>query len=249
MPMKTKLPAFAEGISRLGLSEEGYAVALLWYLTEFDGQPEQRPSALAKLMHDLSLRGVVNVSRLSTRLALNRSVMKGAAPGTVKLRLAAFASLRDRYTEFVSSAPKPKIDDHVLPPELLEGSRKYLQELVRQINGTYHFAFYDACAVLCRRLEECLLILAFEAAGGRTDLLDAKGEYRPLSEIIALVSSTRHIKLSRGAPATLTKIKEMGDTAAHHPTYVTRQSDIDDHRVNYAKVVSELVHIAKLAAP
>jgi hypothetical protein len=242
----SKLAIFAEAISRLGLSEKGCAIALLWYRTEVEGAAEQTPSSLARSMHELSLRGLVNVSRLADQLRLDRTIIKGAAPGTVKLRLAAIPQLTAKYGGLIGSTPKPKIDDHVLPPDFFAGSRQYLQALVTQINGSYHFGFYDACAVLCRRLEECLLILAFEAAGARADLLDGNGEYRPLNEIIGLLSSTRHVKLARGSSAILTKIKELGDTAAHHPTYVTRQRDIDDQRVGYAKVVSELVHLAKL---
>src|SRR5690349_19671035 len=206
--MKPNLSSFAQSISRLGLSEKGIAVALLWYKTEVEGEPEQRPSSLAKLMHDLSLRGAVNVSRFATQLVADRNVMRGTAPGTVKLRLSAIQPLSLKYRP-LAGATVVKVDDHVLPPELFEGSsRQYLRSLLTQINGSYHFGYYDACAVLCRRLQECLLILAFEAAGARAAILDASGEYRPLNEIIAQVMATRHVKLARGAHVTLQKIKE-----------------------------------------
>jgi hypothetical protein len=246
MKMKSKLSTFAEGLARLGLSEKGCAIALLWFRTEVEGQPEQHPAVLARLMHDLSLRGVVNSSRLGTQLLSDRNVMRGRLPSTVKLRLAAIPQLSSKYSPLAGSVPTPKIDHHLLPEDIVEGTRQYLQALVQQINGSYHFGFYDACAVLSRRLEECLLILAFEAAGAREAILDVKGDHVTLEKIISQVSATRHVKLARGATVTLTKMKELGDTAAHHPTYVTRQRDIDEHRVAYAKVISELVHLAKL---
>ncbi|WP_143271222.1 MULTISPECIES: hypothetical protein [Bradyrhizobium] len=228
------------------MSEKGCAIALLWFYTEVENQPEQRPADLAKLMHDLSLRGAVNSSRLGSQLRDDRNIIRGKLAGTVKLRLAAIPQLSTKYAVLAGSVPKPKIDDHLLPADIVEGTRQYLQSLVQQINGSYHFGFYDACAVLSRRLEECLLILAFEAAGAREAIQDAKGDYVTLEKIIAQVSATRHVKLARGAAATLMKIKELGDTAAHHPTYVTRQRDIDEQRVPFAKVISELVHLAKL---
>jgi len=54
--MKSSLALFAEDISKLGLTEVGYAIALLWYLDLQEGRPELRPAFLAGLMHDLSLR-------------------------------------------------------------------------------------------------------------------------------------------------------------------------------------------------
>ncbi len=70
--MKTSLASFAEGISKLGLTEVGYAVALLWYCDQEEGRPELRPAYLAELMHDLSLRRRVNITRLGRQLLANR---------------------------------------------------------------------------------------------------------------------------------------------------------------------------------
>ena len=95
--IKTSLASFAEGISKLGLTEVGYAVALLWYFDQEEGRPELRPAYLAELMHDLSLRRRVNVTRLGRQLLANRDVIRGKEMGTVRLRLASRSRLSSRY--------------------------------------------------------------------------------------------------------------------------------------------------------
>ena len=122
---------------------------------------------------------------------------------------------------------------HIIPTGLFDNTRPHLQALAVQINGTYQSGFYDACAVMCRRLLNCLLLLAFESAAKGVVIRDASGEYRAFARIVELASSSRHIKLPRGAGAVMGKMDYVGDLAAHHPTYTTRQKDIDEQRLAF----------------
>jgi hypothetical protein len=244
--MKSNLVSFAEGIAKLGLTEVGYAVALLWYFDHEQARPELRPAYLAELMHDLSLRRRVNVTRLGRQLLANRDVIRGKEMGTVRLRVASKPRLSTRYGEITGTVVTPRIDSHVIPTALFESTRPHLETLVMQVNGTYQGGFYDACAVMCRRLLECLLLLAFDRAEKGEIIRDAFGEYREIADIIGLASSNRHIKLTRGAGAVMGKIEYVGDLAARHPTYTTRQKDIDEQRLGFQRVVSELVHLAEI---
>src|ERR1700682_2777640 len=112
--MKTSLASFAEGISKLGLTEVGYAVALLWYFDQEQARPELRPAYIAELMHDLSLRRRVNVTRLGRELLENRDASRGKESGTARLRLASKPRLSARYSEITGTAVTPKIDSHVI---------------------------------------------------------------------------------------------------------------------------------------
>jgi hypothetical protein len=246
--MKSSLVSFAQGLSKLGLTEAGYAIALLWYFDQEEARPELRPAFLAELMHDLSLRKRVNVTRLGRQLLENRDVIRGKEMGTVRLRLASKPRLAYRYGELAGTAVKPRIDSHIIPTGLFEHDRPHLETLVIQINGTYQGGFYDACAVMCRRLLECLLLLAFERAAKGEVIRDTSGEYRAIAEIIGLACSNRHIKLTRGAGAVMGKIDYVGDLAAHHPTYTTRQKDIDEQRLGFQRIVAELVDLAEIKA-
>jgi hypothetical protein len=243
---KNSLPSFAEGISKLGLTEVGQAIALLWYFDQKEGRSELRPAHLAELMHDLSLRRRINVTRLGRQLLANRDVMRGKEMGTVRLRVAGKSRLASRYNEIAGTIVASKADVEIIPAGLFENTRPYLESLVTQINGTYQRGFYDSCAVMCRRLLECLLLLAFEKAEKGDVVRDPAGEYRALADIIGLASSNRHIKLSRGAGTVMGKIEYVGELAAHHPTYITRQKDIDEQRSGFRRVIAELTHLAEI---
>jgi hypothetical protein len=244
--MKSSLHSFAEGISKLGLTEVGQAIALLWYFDLQEGKPELRPAFLAELMHDLSLRLQVDGTRLGKQLLANPAVMRGKEMGTVRLRIASRSRLSSRYDEIAGRVVTPEQVAHIIPTELFDNTRPHLQALVVQINGAYQSGFYDACAVMCRRLLNCLLLLAFESAAKGKVIRDASGEYRAFADIIELASSSRHIKLTRGAGAVMGKMDYVGDLAANHPTYTTRQKDIDEQRLAFHRVISELVHLAEI---
>jgi hypothetical protein len=240
--MKSRVAYFAEDISKLDLKEVDFAIALLWYFDLLEGTPELRPAFLAELMYDL-LRRRVNVTRLGRQLLANRDVMRGKEMGTVRLRHASKPRLSSHYNEIAGTTVTPKIEQQIVPTGLFENTRPYLEALVLQINGTYQAGFYDACALMCRRLLECMLLLALERAGKSEVTRDPDGEYLKFADIIQLASSNRHIKLPRGAGAVLGKIEYL---AGHHPTYTTRQKDIDEQRLGFRRVISQLVHLAKI---
>jgi hypothetical protein len=244
--IQNNLPSFAEGISKLGLTEVGQAIALLWYFDQMEGRSELRPAYLAELMHDLSLRRRVNVTRLGRHLLANRDVMRGREMGTVRLRIAGKSRLSSRYNEIAGMVAAPTTDAQIIPAGLFENTRPYLESLVTQINETYQRGFYDACAVLCRRLLACMVLLAFERAKKSDVIRDASGEYRAFADVIELASSNRHIKLTRGAGTVMGKIEYMGGLAAHHPTYITRQKDIDEQITGFRRVISELARLAEI---
>jgi hypothetical protein len=246
--MKKDLASFAEGIATLGLTEVGYAIALLWYFDRKEDRPELRPAFLAEAMHDLSLRRRVNVTRLGRQLLANRDVMRGREMGTVKLRVAGKSRLSSQYDEIAGTVVPSGTDSHILPAGLFDNTRPSLEALVIQINGAYQHGFYDACAVMCRRLLECLLLLAFESSAKGEVIRDASGEYRAFAEIVRLASSSRHIRLARGAAAVMGKMDYIGELAAHHPTYITRRKDIDEQRLGFGRVISELAHLAEKAS-
>lgn len=144
--------------------------------------------------------------------------------------------------------PSTEAPPHLVAYEHLRGRRQYLENLARQINGCYHHGCYDACAVVARRLMECLLILAFNEQGHGQVILDGSGNPKPLADLVSMAASGKFIRLARGSGDVLSKVKELGDKAAHHPTYNTRRPDIDNFSVGYAALISELAHLGQVSA-
>jgi hypothetical protein len=52
---------------------------------------------------------------------------------------------------------EPK-SEQVLPFSVVRGSRGYIEKVVNQVNGCYENGWFDACAVMIRRLVETLII-------------------------------------------------------------------------------------------
>jgi len=242
--MDSDLAAFGEGLATLNLSETDIAVALLWFTEQRSEATELSAARLAELIHDLALRGQINVYRLAGQLGYHSDVVGGKKKGTFKLKLASRAALTNRYSLFLKR-PMPKIENHILEVDDFKGKRPYLEALVVQINGTYQLGFYDGCIVLCRRIIETLLIESFEQ-NNKAAAIKKNNEYLQLSDIIGIARSGQYIKLARGTPDALEEIKKAGDAGAHSRTYITKQKDVDDLKLTFRRIVSELMHLAKL---
>ncbi len=230
----------------MSLSESDLAVALIWYKSHVEQTSEVSVSDLARLMHDLSLRGQVNSSRLASNLSKHIDLVRGKVRNTFKLKLSSQASLNSKYEQLLAR-PLPKVTSHIIDENDFVGTRKYFETMVHQINGCYQFGFYDACILICRRLMESLLIEAFEHKG-KADAIKLRGHYFQLAEIIAQARGGQHIKLARGTADILDEIKDVGDTAAHSRTYVTKQKDVDDVKLKFRRMIAELASLAGIGA-
>jgi hypothetical protein len=185
------------------------------------------------------------LTRFREQLLRNSDVRRWKDAGTVRLRLASKSRLDEKYLPLCRNSEPVQTDDHLIAADLFAAGPAYLARLVAEINGCYHYGFYNGCAVLCRRLMERLLILAFEKQGQGSAIRDGSGEYVVLADIIGRAASGHHIKLSRGTQGSMSAIKNLGDLGAHHPVHMVRQREVDDHRLDFAKLISELSALAK----
>ena len=65
-----------------------------------------------------------------------------------------------------------------------------------------------------------------------------------MDKLISKISSDSVIHLSRNIPKGMNLIKDLGDTAAHDRTYITRQEDIDDNKNQIRRVINELITLS-----
>lgn len=239
---KPDLSAFAAGLSQMTLTQAEIAVALMWFYRA--SAPEIAASDLGTQMHELSLTPAVNLTRLSLQLAKHEDTVRGSRKNYFKLKLASVAKLTEAYGPLVGPLA-PVVQHRLLPESQTKGTRRYLQSLALQLNGCYESAFYDGCAVMCRRLAETLLIEAFEYTG-KGAAIKSGNDYLQFGEIIGIAGSGAHIKLARSTPRTLNRVKAIGDTAAHDRAYITSVTDIDDIAHEFRKLVAELMVLANI---
>lgn len=238
--MKTRAD-FAHGLAQKSLSHVERAVALLWYYRHTQEFEERSASALAIDLHDEGFPKP-NVTRLASDLRRSAHTARGKRPGTFQIDVRRVAALDEAYLPLLGTK-RVKVTGAVLATDTLTGTRGYLEQLAHQINGAYDAGFYDACAVLCRRLMETLAIEVY-IHRARHHEIQNNGVFLPLERLLAHIKGDKAVVLGRATPKTMDDIKHLGDTAAHDRTYITTQVDIDDIKVRYRKLITELLVLA-----
>src|SRR5690606_19416607 len=102
-----------------------------------------------------------NTSRLLGRIRKDRRFIKA---GTNGFKVSAKSLVAFKASEQfigVKPEPPPAPSGFMLPPELYENTRGYIEKICRQIESTYVNSSFDACSMMMRRLVEVLLILAY----------------------------------------------------------------------------------------
>lgn len=235
------LDTYVEQLAGLELSQPDLAVALLWYRDQKDKGTSVSAKDLADLLHSVSLTSKVNASRLADQLARHPDVVRGTFTETFKLKVASRSKLDDKYSGLLGRR-RVKPSDSVVPREQFKDRRTTWQELVAEINGCYDHGFYDGAAVLARRLIEALIVEAFKAKGAEAAIKKGDG-YMLLEDLVGVLSSGHHIKLSRSSRPGLEPIRALGNTAAHSPHHITKKADVDNISNQVRILVSELLNI------
>lgn len=235
---------FLRALTPLGLTHAARSIALLWYYRQTQEFEERTAADLASDLQDEGFPKP-HVTRLNDDLRRSRFVVRGRRPRTFQLDARRLNELDERYMD-VLSVRRVEVGEPVLPREWVAGTRVYLEKLFHQINGTYEYGFYDACATLCRRLIESLLVEIY-IHEKRHHEVQFNGVFLGLDRLIAHARHDSALSLGRNTPKVMTEIKELGDTAAHDRVYITLQADIDDVRARFRRVVRELLELAGIS--
>jgi hypothetical protein len=228
-------------LAGLELSHVDRAVAFLWYYRETQEFDERTAGDLAADLHEEGFPRP-NVTRLKQDLQKSRYTIKGKRPGSFQIDARRLQDLDAQYRPVLGTRLVP-VQGSVLPTEWVAGTRKYLEQLVYQINGAYESGFYDCCGVLCRRLMESLIVEIYIHAG-RQHEIQSSGNFLPLDQLISRASGDRTLNLNRNSPKTMHEVKQLGDTAAHDRVYITPRVDVDDLTLRYRRLIQELLGLA-----
>jgi hypothetical protein len=140
----------------------------------------------------------------------------------------------------------PSAEEPVIYFSLVRNTRGYLERLVHQINGAYSNGWYDASAVMIRRLVETLIIEVFERHGIASKIQNSAGDFLYLRDLISMLVNDKTWNLSRNAKAALPRLKDVGDMSAHSRRFIAQRQDIDRLISDLRVVIQELVSLAHL---
>jgi hypothetical protein len=166
----------------------------------------------------------------------------------VKAALEASKAIQFEVTSYgtVPDEGLPAYSQQVLPKSLFANSRGYIEKVVNQINGCYEKGWFDACAVMIRRLVETLIIECFEKHKIATKIQGANGDFLYLSDLIHIMLAETSWNLGRNTMRSLPKLKNIGDKSAHSRRFTARRWDIDKIAEDIRVVAEELVYLAGL---
>ena len=144
------------------------------------------------------------------------------------------------------SATAVSRDEPVIYMSLVNGTRGYIERVAHQANGCYAQGWYDASAVMLRRLLETLIIECYEAHEIADRIKDGTGNYYFLRDMIDCLLAETTWTLGRNVKTVLPKLKELGDKSAHSRRFNAHREDLDKHLDALRDTVQELVSIAQL---
>ncbi len=129
---------------------------------------------------------------------------------------------------------------------LVQNTRGYIEKTVHQINGCYEHGWYDACAVMLRKLIETLIIEAFENNGIQAKIKMTDGNYIALDELVTKTLDETSWSLGRNAKQALPKLKHLGNESAHSRRFNARRNDLEKLLPEIRTAVEELLYVANL---
>jgi hypothetical protein len=185
-----------------------------------------------------------NKTLLRAKLGNSRLFVGTKAKGIFRLHPNQISNLELVYPDFESTVTATAAIDLILPHDLLNHTRGFLESLLNQINLSFEQGAYDGCAMLMRRLVEILLILAFRKLGVENQIFGADGDYVSLKKIIGAAVVLPQMALSKRTKDHLSEVRELGNLSAHSVEYSCKRSDIANRALEYRAAIEELAYKA-----
>lgn len=197
------------------------------------------------VFRELSSQSIGDTTALAEITEAVFSAQTTAADRLAAARELVFA-LRTTWKE--SKPAKSLVGDEGLFPLaiLVQANRGYLVTIGRQMNGCFSQGWYDACAVMMRRLIEVSIIEAFERKAIAQKIKGADGNYLHLTDLVARALAEPALPLSRNAKRLLPQLRDVGHMSAHGRYFFARKDDLEKVQQGSRVVVEEFLHHAGL---
>src|SRR5262249_26017925 len=116
-------------------------------------------------------------------------------------------------------------------------------------NGSFHSGYYNASAVMLRRLLETLIIEAYEHLNREIEIKDGGGNYLMLSDLAERVcgeNGHRGINLGRDSKKAMKDARNVRNWSAHARRFLAHAGDFSKFQAGMRLLVQELIQIADL---
>lgn len=243
--MHLSVDGFCELIKDLGKSNAEKALALLWFFDQSEADVTKSAWDLRKTMADHHL-GTPNATFLAE--AIRKTKLANETRAGFSLRPGSRKIIRGWLPEELEGV-QPAMDHNTgyLPEPIWKGKRGYVDAVCRELNGCYRGAYYNAAAVMLRRLLETLVIEAYEHLKRESEIKDGGGNYYMLADLVDRACGENNhagINLGRDAKKALKDARNVGNWSAHARRYLAKGPDLNELRPGVRLLAQELIHIA-----
>jgi hypothetical protein len=117
------------------------------------------------------------------------------------------------------------------------------------LNGSFHHGYYNAAAVILRRLLETLIIETYEHLTRETEIKDGSGNYLMLGDLAERAcgeNGHRGLNLGRDSKKALKDARSIGNWSAHARRFLAHAGDLTKLQNGMRLLVQELIQIADL---
>ena len=238
------LENFCEGITHLKeFPAYKKALALLLWLSENTERDEYSSGELSFIMNKNGL-GSPNSTQLKKSIMKSRLASRSGT--SFRLKLLGKTKIYSWVENILKHTPSNVNHEAAfLPEEIWVGTRGYLEKVCEQLNGCFQYGFYDAAAVLMRRIVETLMIESFVQLGREMEIKDSSGNYMMMGRLVDTCLKPKGLQIGRDSKQYLKELKSLGDRSAHKRNYNAIKNDLIKIQTPLRVVVDELMRIAK----
>jgi len=238
---------FCELVKGLPRTNAEKALAILWYFDCKAPDTAKTAGQLTKLLDDHHV-GSPNSTLLAA--AIRKTKLASESKSGFSLKPGSRKTIRGWLPEHLDGLQP--VMDHAsgyLPDAVWRNTRGYIEAVCRELNGAFRAGYFNAAAVMLRRLLETLIIEAYEQLKREGEIKDGNGNYLMLVDLVDRANGDKGhagLNLGRDSKAALKDAREIGNWAAHARRYIAHASDLTKVQKGVRLVVQELVQIANL---
>jgi len=244
--MHLSLDGFCEVVKKSNRSNAEKALAVLWYFDHEQPDIAKTAGQLTKVLGDHHI-GTPNQTALAE--AIRKSKLANESKSGFSLKPGSRKVIRDWLPDLDGIQPAMDHASGYLPEPIWKNTRGYIEEVCRELNGSFRHAYYNAAAVMLRRLLETLIIEAYEHLNRETEIKDGRGNYLMLSDLAERACGEdghKGINVGRDSKKALKEARNVGNWSAHARRFLAHAGDLTRLQAGMRLLVQELIQIAEL---
>jgi hypothetical protein len=248
--MHLSLDDFCEVVKKLKRTNAEKALAVLWFHDQKQADIAMSAGELTRILGDHHI-GTANSTALGRAIAETKLASESRAGFSLK---PGSRRVIQGWLPADLDGIQPTMDQAAgyLPEAVWRSTRGYIEGVCRQLNGCFKFAYYDAAAVMLRRLLETLIIEAYEHLKREGEIKDGGGQYLMLRDLVERACGEKGhpgLNLGRDSKSTLKDARDIGNWSAHARRYTAVSTDLTKIQAGVRVAVQELIHLANLKRP